>query len=235
MTFAQYRTHRFLLAHSFYSISLLSALAVSALIVRIYSTGRVTFCFMLWNLALAWVPYVLSLGATLAQQYIQSSVFRRITCGVLGTLWLLFFPNGPYIVTDLIHLAHRPPVPMWYDAIVLATFAITGVFLGVASLCAMQRLVRARWGHSASWLFGLASLLLAGVGVYIGRFLRWNSWDVLSQPGSVITSMEPWFRSPLALRQPVVFVVVFTAFFFVCYALFVEPRALRTSSSLDDH
>ena len=96
--------------------------------------------------------------------------------------WFLFFPNAPYIVTDFVHLEHRPPVPLWFDLMMIASFAWTGLCLGYLSLYLMQEVARARFGRWISWVFVVVMLALGSVGVYAGRVLRWNSWDVVRHP-----------------------------------------------------
>ncbi len=94
-----------------------------------------------------------------------------------AALWLVFFPNAPYIITDLLHLSAQDGVPVWYDLILLSAFAWTGAMLGMISLGLMHVLVARVAGGAWSWIFVLGVLMLSGFGVYLGRFPRWNSWD----------------------------------------------------------
>jgi uncharacterized membrane protein len=107
---------------------------------------------------------------------------NQIATAAYSVLWLLFFPNAPYLLTDFIHLQESQTTPLWYDALMLASFAWTGLVLGFASLYLMQviwdRVVSPFW----SWLGVIGALGLASFGVYLGRFLRFNSWDALVRP-----------------------------------------------------
>jgi uncharacterized membrane protein len=129
-----------------------------------------------------------------------------------GAFWLVFFPNAPYIITDLGHLAERPPVPLWYDVGTVSMFALTGLFLGVHSLRIMHGLVRNYVGPFLGWLFVIAVLPLGGLGVYLGRFLRWNSWDLLVQPKGVLSDValrlaNPW-EHPRTLGVSLLFAAI---------------------------
>jgi uncharacterized membrane protein len=169
-----------------------SALCVALLVGRVAQTGSLAFLFLPWNLLLAWVPFGCSqLAARLGP---RASAARLVP---LGLLWLLFFPNAPYLVTDLLHLRARPPVPLWYDLALLTTFAWTGMLLGLASLGGAHRLVRARLGGRAGWAFVCGSAALSGLGIYLGRFGRWNSWDVVVQPGALFMDLATRCAHPL--------------------------------------
>jgi uncharacterized membrane protein len=144
-------------------------------------------------------------------------------------LWLLFFPNAPYLVTDFLHLVEREPVPIWYDILMLATFAWTGVLLGFASLRAIQTIVADHLGQFASWLFVSGSLGLGGLGIYLGRFSRWNSWDVFSEPKAVLKDLLLPFTSPLNNKEFFGFSLLFAAFLLVGYLAYVSMRGLETS------
>ena len=100
----------------------------------------------------------------------------------VGAAWLLFFPNAPYILTDLFHLEPRAGVPYWYDLALLLSCAWNGLMLAYASLTDMQQLVTRRLGWWSGWAFATVALLLSSFGIYLGRYLRFNSWDILTNP-----------------------------------------------------
>jgi uncharacterized membrane protein len=110
---------------------------------------------------------------------------------------LLFFPNAPYIITDIIHLSFRHGVPLWYDAALLFIAALTGLWIGCISLLQMEDIWRQRYPKINSALFIIGVLLLSGFGIYLGRVLRFNSWDVLQNPVGLATVilkrlLMPW-------------------------------------------
>lgn len=156
----------------FLTLAFASMTAAMMVLFRALYSGEWRFIFLIWNLFLAWLPF---LGAWTALR-------KPFTAVIYGPLWLLFFPNAPYLVTDFIHLRPTAAVPLWYDAFLIFTFALTGLMLGIMSLYFMQALV-ARWvGRFMSWLFVIVTIGMSGYGVYVGRFLRWNSWDIFTQP-----------------------------------------------------
>ncbi len=95
--------------------------------------------------------------------------------------WLLFLPNAPYILTDLLHLKARDPIPLWYDLLMLLSFGLNGLFLGYFSLIQMESVLQ-RYIPRLTAGFSFLVLFLSAYGIYLGRFLRLNSWDVLAQP-----------------------------------------------------
>jgi uncharacterized membrane protein len=194
-----------------------SAVCVATVAVREHHSGSDFYRFLVWNLVLAWVPLVLALAA-------YASARRRATAAtvVLGVLWLLFFPNAPYLLTDFIHLRETPTTPLWYDALMLASFAWTGLLLGYASLYLMQMIWERAVG-TLSWLGVVAALALASLGVYVGRFLRLNSWDALVRPlrlGQVIhANLENPLQHPRLIASLVALTVALTIGYLVVYSV----------------
>jgi uncharacterized membrane protein len=152
--------------------------------VRIAHDGSNQFTFLWWNLLLAFIPLMLSTALASARQRRQ-----RINQILWFCLWLLFLPNAPYILTDLIHLAPHPGVPLWYDLTLFLSCAGTGLFLGYVSLLDIQLIVEQRFGAKTGWAMVIGAMLLSGFGVYIGRFLRWNSWEALTNPLGLFYSL----------------------------------------------
>lgn len=143
-------------------------------------TGK-TFFFLLWNLFLAWVPYGISLSIKKDQAPLTKYVL------LLG--WLVFFPNAPYIITDFLHLRPRFPVPLWYDLLMIFSFAWTGLIFGYLSMIRVQRVLNESFGLWWSRLVIGGVWILTGLGIYIGRFLRWNTWDILAQPRTLLIDL----------------------------------------------
>jgi uncharacterized membrane protein len=213
--------HRFLAGRAFYPLALSSGLAVALVAGRVLRTGEAAYTFMVWNLFLAWLPYLFSLWAALAERRRPGQWWRLL---LPGALWLLFLPNGPYIVTDIIHLRRIQPAIWWLDVGLIATFAWTGCFLAVASLHAMQELVRRYLGAALSWLFVLLTLPLSGLGVYLGRFERLNSWNVLTNPREVLGSVVETLLHPGSQPRALGVTLLFAGLLFVCYLMFVAFR-----------
>jgi len=160
----------------------MSALATVFVFARESHTGRTSYNFLLWNLFLAWVPALLALAADLAWRR-----WRRVWLPLpLALGWLAFFPNGPYIVTDLMHLRTTFWAPLWFDLMMVATAACAGLFLGLVSLAMVHRLAREVTGSRVvGWAVAVLACLLGGFGVFLGRFQRWNTWDIVTRPGAL--------------------------------------------------
>ncbi len=170
------------------------------------------FPYMLENLVLAWIPWVL--GAVVAR--------TRSRLGLAMTFppWLLFLPNAPYVVTDLLHLQPRPPVPDWFDALLYGFFAVTGCALAWTSLSMVrERLARELDTLKAELALG-GIALLTGFGVYLGRFERWNSWDVVGRPAALFDGL----RDALCLRAAA-FSLLFGLFVWAGYLLVARADA----------
>jgi uncharacterized membrane protein len=190
-----------------------SALSVATLAVEIHESGDSFYRFLVWNLFLAWVPVAAALAATVAAQ-------KRATVAVViaSGLWIVFFPNAPYMLTDYIHLGEGfSAAPLWYDALMLSAFAWTAMLLGFFSLYLMQRLWTPYVGPIGSWVLVVLALALASFGVYLGRFVRINSWDALLRPRRIAHVVAHQFDNPLHHPALVGVIVVVTAFLLTGY------------------
>lgn len=176
-----------------------SGLCVALVEIRTRETGDPYYRFLVWNLILAWVPLALAAAA-----YARARKRSDVLVALLLAVWLLFFPNAPYLLTDFVHLGEGP-APLWYDGLMLSAFAWTGLLLGFASLYLVQLLLRAALGATAAWIAVLASLGFASVGVYIGRFVRFNSWDALLHPRRVAQVLREQLADvPLRMAEALV-------------------------------
>ncbi len=151
----------------------LLSFSIALILIRVTFTGRSMFIFLIWNLFLATVPLYFS--------YVTLTTQVRFKQWIFGLLWLLFFPNTVYIVTDLFHLKERMEIPIWYDLLILYTSALMGLVMGVLSLRNIEKLF-ARYSQRKRDQFIFVVSALCGYGIYLGRFERWNSWDIVFQP-----------------------------------------------------
>ena len=191
-----------------------TSLALSFLLIvgRVLMTGHLTFLFLIWNLFLAVIPFALSTLLGIAQGPLRARLLVPV-----GAAWLLFFPNAPYILTDLFHLDARPGVPLWYDLALILSCAWNGLMLAYASLSDMQRLVQSRLGFWAGWVFATLALLLSSFGIYLGRYLRFNSWDVLTNPLTLFYDIVNRILHPFSFPGTWGVTLVFGLFLLVGY------------------
>lgn len=184
-------------------------------------SGRHTHLGFGWNLFLAWIP--------LAAAVLAYNVRRRAILAIAAAAWILFFPNAPYLVTDLIHLRPLPGAPHWYDAIMLAAFAWNGLFLGLASLLLMHRVVCRHASALTGWLFVVAAVLAGSFGIYLGRFERFNSWDALTDPTVVLVSAASRLSHPMIHLRTIVFSLIFSALLLTTYLMLIAFTRMQAA------
>jgi uncharacterized membrane protein len=213
--------HKFLSRNLFYPIALSTFLVFGYFAGRVLISNQISYGFVPWNLFLAWLPYFFSLLMAATHHIRPRWWWAQI---IPGALWLLFLPHAFYIMTDLIHLTQRQSIPTWYDAGLLAITAWTGIFLAIVSLHTVQGIVQSYLGSFLSWGFALIVIGLSGYGVYLGRFLRWNSWDVLSDPvGIAYDSLDPLIN-PITNADKIGFMIMYTSLFLVTYLTYAWLR-----------
>lgn len=206
-------------AHNKYRITIFILLggatvfSLGILRIRIMLTDDFDFVFLIWNLFLAWIPFIISYF-TYTLKVKRTRLYFIIS--VAAFIWLIFFPNAPYILTDFQHLArYRENVPAWFDVMMLIWFAFTGLLLGVVSLFMMQELIRREFGRWFGWGFVFIVACLSSAGIYMGRFLRWNSWDILRNPAGLALFAIQHAQAPSL--QSLTFTFLFAAFFLFLY------------------
>jgi len=205
-----------------FSLLAASVLSVGTLVAQIHATHDHRYTFLFWNLFLAWVPLI---AATLAFAAARRGVGPMVL--VLLAIWLLFFPNAPYVLTDFIHLHGNGPSPLWYDALMLSAFAWTALMLGFASLYLIHAIIWQRAGAAVGWVIVVCVLGLASIGVYLGRFARFNSWDVVTRPHLVLSVVRQEINSPIHDPKMVAALLALTAFLLVGYLVVYAFAALR--------
>jgi uncharacterized membrane protein len=205
-------------------LSLLAAsvLSIGTLAAQIHETHDRGYTFLVWNLFLAWVPLI---AASLAFALARRGV--GILVVVLVVVWLLFFPNAPYMLTDFIHLHQSGPSPLWYVALMLSAFAWTALMLGFVSLYLVHAIIGRRAGAAVGWVVVVCVLGLASFGVYLGRFARFNSWDLVTRPHLVLSVIRQEVDSPLHDPKMVAALLALTAFLLVGYLVLYAFSALR--------
>lgn len=222
-----------------YKLSLLLLLSISSLLsiglyrFRFIYAGVKTFYFLEWNLFLAWIPLVSALALWWLAQHGRKTWLLQLP--LLGC-WLLFFPNAPYLVTDFVHLTPREGAPFWYDLMLIFSFAWNGLILGFTSLWVVQEVVHAQWGKAASWLLVSFTLATSGFGIYLGRFLNWNSWDLVTNPHELLFDILVPLVNPQVHLRAVAVTLLFSTFLTIAYLtlnLLGRTRWAHNGSSID--
>jgi uncharacterized membrane protein len=157
---------------------------------RIIITGELTYIFLAWNLFLAWIPFAIS------NALYRNKKAKRLKLFFLLAAWLLFLPNAPYIITDFLHLKERQPIPYWYDVLLLFSASFSGLMLGLLSVQRVDSFLSGRFSKRKVTFIILGSFFLCAFGIYIGRYLRWNSWDIFLNTGELVNDIADRFLNP---------------------------------------
>lgn len=199
------------------SLLIMSAFAVSLSWYRVFSTHLIHLWFLVWNLFLAWVPLIF---AWFLYHRTPKGFFWSWKNFALFAGWILFLPNAFYLVTDFVHLSSLSDIGIVYDIVLLATYTFAGFVLGYTSLFLMHTRARQRFGRRGNWLVVVA-LLLCGFAIYLGRYLRWNSWDIIINPlGLLFDVSDSIVRAdayPLTLMTTLLFFGFLSVMYFVIW------------------
>ncbi|TGN02576.1 DUF1361 domain-containing protein [Leptospira yasudae] len=169
------------------SLFISCALSLVLIELRIVLSGKQNYVFLKWNLILALIPVLIAYFLWFYYEVRKRSIDFFFVLLIL--VWLVFFPNSPYIVSDFIHLKSKPGIPLWFDILLIFSFAWNGLFSGYLSLRIIHNLLNDEFNAFVSWLFVSAVAPLTALGIYIGRFYRWNSWDIITNPLALYEDM----------------------------------------------
>ena len=159
---------------------------------RIFYTHSFEFLFLNWNLFLAFIPWFIS--SIIILKNLQDKKFLLV---VMILSWIFFFPNSPYILTDLFHLGMSTKAPLWYDLILILSFAWTGLLFGFVSLMDIEKVLENYVGKGKTTFISIAFLFVSGFGIYVGRYLRWNSWDIIISPFALSSDILSKISHPI--------------------------------------
>jgi uncharacterized membrane protein len=187
-----------------------------------------------WNLFLGCLPLLFSyLFFKNTQQKLLYTPKNALFIG----LWILFLPNAFYLISDLVHLQESSNKMIVFDAVMFLAFGITGIILGFLSLALMQfRLAEISKKYSLVLIAG--SLFVSSYAIYLGRYLRWNSWDVITNPFGIIFDISNSFinynRFAKSLGTTVLFFTILIVLYFVFWSglLFVKEMPAKKSDKI---
>lgn len=211
-------------------VTLMAASATSCLLLglRIITTGTDRYWFMFWNLFLAWLPL---LFAVLLRKWLKNNSWQSWQGITLTGLWVLLLPNSFYVLSDLIHLRPTGDISLLYDALLLFSFTVNGFIVGFISVYLVhQQFIKRLKYKQTLMLIGLV-FLLCGFAVYLGRSLRWNSWDIFIHPAGILFDVSNELINPLA--HPQVVITTLTFFMLLCslYAVAYQVVSVASNSS----
>lgn len=185
---------------------------ISLLAVRIFYTGEYAYAFYSWNIFLAIIPLLCS------RKLIDQDRLGFKSILLIGG-WLLFFPNAPYLVTDLFHFRIRTGTPAWFDMILVTSASWNGLALGIISLLQVEKFLNGHFKEKWVRFISYGFILLCGYGIYLGRFLRFNSWDIVANPVPLFSSVYHSFIHPVQHTSTWAFTVIFSCMLGIIYAM----------------
>lgn len=185
--------------------------SIITLMVRIKLNKSFFYLFLVWNVFLAIIPYAITMYLNTKQN------LNRLKLSFWVLVWLAFLPNAPYIFTDLIHIRVGNNHLLWLDVLVILSFALSGLLLFYLSLLDMQQLVKSQFKKIPIETISLIIIFLCVFGVYLGRFLRYNSWEIISNPQVLISDVFEIMFSPFQNSDAWLFILGFGGVLVVGY------------------
>lgn len=189
-------------------LALTAFITILVLVFTIW-TDSSYFVYLIWNIFLAFLPFFIS---SLLLLYKSSGNTNHIIFVVGLFFWLILFPNAPYVVTDIIHLGENMIVPIWFDIILLFSSAWVGLYLGIQSLYHIEQLFLSWYGKRKTNILVLVLIFLSSFGIYLGRFLRWNSWDIIAKPDILFKDIFNIISHPLIYPEAYITTILFFIF-----------------------
>lgn len=199
---------------TFFLVTVSMLFSIILLMIRMKLTHSFFYSFLVWNLFLAAIPFAIT------TYLVSNPKLNKFGLLVWFCVWLLFLPNAPYIVTDLIHLQLSSPPIIWLDILIVSAFACNGLLLFFLSILDMKAILKPFLKDRLINYVIIFILFLSSFGVYLGRFLRYNSWDILSHPKYLITDVFNMITQPLNNKEVWVFTLLFGAFLSVGFIIF---------------
>ena len=203
-------------------LSLFSIYCIALVFFRAWFTGSIFYMFLIWNLILAYVPLSIS-------QLMLSKNHKKSSTVALAAIWLLFLPNAPYIITDFIHIKQGTLMPLWFDLLLVFSFAFNGIILFFISVEDVQFLISKHFSSFKTWTITVFILFLTGFGVYLGRFLRFNSWELASNPKRLFVEIFDRVLQPTSHPRTWGFTIGFGTLLLLGFLIF---RAINTKDAV---
>jgi uncharacterized membrane protein len=210
------------------SIILLFILSFILVMLRIIIFGKYSLIYLLWNIFLAFLPFMIS---SIMFNFANEKKLKTIIFFIFGIVWLLLIPNSPYIITDLIHIGEIRKVPLLFDSFLIFGSASLGLLLGMHSMYDMERIIKMKFKKNVNILMITIFAFIIGFGVFLGRFLRFNSWDVFASPVSILNGIKEIFSNRSETVESLLYTVLFSVFILVFYLAWKSESKRSRSDS----
>jgi len=206
-----------------------SSISVLLFIIRAFNQQSIDYWYLNWNLFLAWLPLIFAWQLVIGLKKWPWSGWQNV---VLSLLWLGFLPNSFYIITDFIHLQHTLNATLLFDVVLLLSFTLNGLILGYMSVYLVHLQLSKRFQKSYVQAMIATVFLLCSFAIYLGRYLRWNTWDVLINPAGILFDVSDRFINPGAHGQTFTTTALFFVFISTFYITICQfMNALKYSQS----
>ncbi|MGL4631495.1 MAG: DUF1361 domain-containing protein [Leadbetterella sp.] len=210
----------------FLSIVILSFLSLFLIAVRIIGSNNWAFIFLVKNLFLAWIPFGF---ICLANKFLKLDMQKWRLRSLLALLaCIAFLPNSFYIITDLIHINDYTEIKLWYDPALIFVTAFAGMSIGLYSMYILDTIIRRKFSSFFSWTSILGLSFLLAYGIYLGRYLRLNSWEIASDPFTVVSTVISTISSIEAIKTT----LLFGCILFVGYISFLLSTRNKTLKNI---
>lgn len=186
------------------------------------------YMFYPWNLFLAIVPVFFS-------RLLNKTNKLNLKSIALFAGWLLFFPNAPYLLTDVLHFRQRAGIPLWYDLLLVFSAAWAGLAACFISLLQAEAFITTLTGKKPSAIIIAVLLFTTSSGIYLGRFLRYNSWDVFVKPRQLTGLAAQYILMPFSHIKAWAFSAICTALLLLIYRTIKALPLLFTPAQSVNH
>lgn len=226
------KAHRQFVKNILLPLGVSSILSVGLFVSRMVAGGSTRYWFLLWNLVLAWLPLLFSFSLL---HWLRRGAWRSWRGILLSVLWLGFLPNSFYLVSDFIHLKSTGEVSVLFDAVLFMSFAWNGLLLGFTSVLIMHSQFLKRLPSKLVSSIIAAIFVLCSFAIYLGRFLQWNTWDIILNPGGILFDISNRLVKPASYPSTFTTTALFSVTLLALYyTVFKLVAALRHEHNLRD-
>lgn len=211
-----------------YGLLLTNTISVVLFGLRLIGAENARYWFMLWNLILAWVA---PLVASWLSRRLHTTKWRNWKNILLTIVWLGFLPNSFYMVSDLIHVHQTGEVSIIFDAVLFTSFIFNGFIAGFMSSMLLHRQLAKRLQPLTIFFVITGVFTLCSYAIYLGRVLRWNTWDALVHPYGLLFDVSDNIFHPFDHMQSFVvtfsFTLLITSFYYLAWEFLKTMQSNR--------
>ncbi len=203
---------------------IISGLCLGLFVFRLMITGVHRYLFIPENLLLAWLGLIFAWWLV---RTLKDHPWRSWQAITLTVLWVAFVPNCWYVMTDFVHVVYTGEISQLYDIALFNSLIAAGFLAGFASLVMVHKQLLKHLSPARSWLLVIGVIIFSSFAIYLGRDLRWNSVDIIFNPGGLVLNVsdrliDPFGR-PRMMNVTSLFFITITAGYLATWRI-VRPR-----------